>query len=126
MTRYIPFTLRSIEKSQSLSSHSRIEPWCTKPAQLNSTWTAPISFAAAATSSVRSHVEPPGGETRQAREPPQPFLVDVRRDDLRPLGREGPGGGLPDALGGGGHQRLLARQPASHAAPCLTEWSRWS
>ena len=43
VTRYIDFTLRLKLKSQSLGVQSRIVPWCTKPAQLNSTSTAPTS-----------------------------------------------------------------------------------
>ena len=37
VTRYIDFTLRLKLKSQSFGVQSRMVPWCTKPAQLNST-----------------------------------------------------------------------------------------
>jgi hypothetical protein len=50
MVRIIDFTFRFSAKSRSASVISRIEPACTKPAQLNSTSTRPISPTAAATS----------------------------------------------------------------------------
>src|ERR1700722_256104 len=43
--RYIDFTLRSKEKSQSDSEQSRIVPWWTKPAQLKRMSMAPSSAA---------------------------------------------------------------------------------
>jgi hypothetical protein len=52
MVRYIDLTLRSKLKSQSLSSHSRMLPPCTKPAQLKSTSSGPISAAMRATAAL--------------------------------------------------------------------------
>jgi hypothetical protein len=48
MQRYMARTLRVVEKSKSSSEQSRMVPWWTKPAQLNSTSRAPRSRASAA------------------------------------------------------------------------------
>src|ERR1700754_1363998 len=45
IVRCIDLTLRSNEKSQSCSEHSSTLPWCTWPAQLTSTSSAPYSAA---------------------------------------------------------------------------------
>src|SRR5437899_1503376 len=45
--RYIARTLRSTEKSKATSSQSSRVPWCTKPAPLKSTSTAPTACAVA-------------------------------------------------------------------------------
>src|SRR3954447_26242805 len=50
--RCIDFTLRSNEKSQSSSEHSRTVPWCTKPAALSRMSTLPTRLAMAFTAAV--------------------------------------------------------------------------
>jgi hypothetical protein len=41
--RYMARTFRFIEKSKASASQSRMVPWWTKPAPLNSTWMRPIA-----------------------------------------------------------------------------------
>ena len=67
---YIARTFRLKLKSQSFGVQSRIVPWCTKPAQLNSTssgGSSSIGFATAASSSTSSSASVHVRHAREAR-----------------------------------------------------------
>ena len=104
------FAFRSKAKSQSSSLHSRIEPACTKPAQLNSTSIGPTLGGQRLDRGVVEHVE----LARFDRLAGESVDTDVGRNHARAFAGEEFGGGEADALSRCGNQGRLAGQSLCH------------
>ena len=97
IVRCMDFTLRSKAKSHSSSVQSSTVPWCTKPAALNSTSTAPnrlacASIALASRASSFTHSAMPAAFSS-----PNARIIDVAGDDPCALAGERDGRGAADA-----------------------------
>ena len=114
MVRIIALTLRSKAKSRSKSVMSRIEPAWTKPAQLNSTSTAPISANHLRHFVGLEHVEFARLDVRFLRQRIEQLLIDVRRVNNRAFARESQNRSPANTLPSGRYENAFAFKLTCH------------